>query len=157
MMNILPRNPADREAKSPCDKNIRYPVCVPRHDSPPNGTTFLTIEVYDKQKTALVEQKTTLVDHPSDLINTRRLSPCRKPIDLRPLAFLARRQSTVWSGHLDHPLAGGFLQRYLPLHLYRNLHLPATPSQASLTWSFIKRWPEMLSNLCRPKIGVTGI
>jgi hypothetical protein len=38
-MNILQRNPADREAKSPCDKNIRYPVCVPRHDSP-NGTTF---------------------------------------------------------------------------------------------------------------------
>jgi hypothetical protein len=25
MMNILPRNLADREAKSPCDKNIQYP------------------------------------------------------------------------------------------------------------------------------------
>jgi hypothetical protein len=74
MMNILPRNPADREAKSPCDKNIRYPVCVPRHDSP-NGTTFLTIVVYDKHKTALV------VDDPSNLINTRRLSPGRKPLD----------------------------------------------------------------------------
>jgi hypothetical protein len=33
-MNILPRNPADREAKSPSDKNIRYPACVPGHDSP---------------------------------------------------------------------------------------------------------------------------
>jgi hypothetical protein len=63
MMNILPRNPADREAKSPCDKNIPYPVYVPRQDSP-NGTTFFTIVVYDKQKTALV-------DDPSDLINTR--------------------------------------------------------------------------------------
>jgi hypothetical protein len=64
MMNILPRNPADREAKSPCDKNIRYPVCVPGHDSP-NGTTFLTIVVYDKQKTALVDDSvtwSTLVD-----------------------------------------------------------------------------------------------
>jgi hypothetical protein len=69
MMNILPRNPDDREAKSPCDKNIRYPVCIP-----PNGTTFLTliIVVYDKQKTALV-------DDPSDLINTRRLSPAESP------------------------------------------------------------------------------
>jgi hypothetical protein len=66
MMNILPRSPADREAKSPCDKNIRYPVSVPVHDSP-NGTSFLTIVVYDKQKTALV-------DNPSDLINTRRFS-----------------------------------------------------------------------------------
>jgi hypothetical protein len=46
-MNILPRNPADREVKSPCDKNIRYPVYVPGHDSP-NGTTFLTIVVYNK-------------------------------------------------------------------------------------------------------------
>jgi hypothetical protein len=45
-------------------------VCVPAHDSP-NGTTFLTIVVYDKQKT-------TLVDDPSDLINTNRLSPGRK-------------------------------------------------------------------------------
>jgi hypothetical protein len=63
-MNILPKNLADHEAKSPCDKNIWYPVCVPGHDSP-NGTTFLTIVVYDKQKTALV-------DDPSDLINTRR-------------------------------------------------------------------------------------
>jgi hypothetical protein len=62
-MNILQRNPADREAKSPCDKNIRYPVCVPGHDSL-NGTNILTIVVYDKQKTALV-------DDPSDL-NTRR-------------------------------------------------------------------------------------
>jgi hypothetical protein len=62
MMNILPRNPADREAKLSCDKNIRYPVRVPGHDSP-NGTTFLTIVVYDKQKTALA-------DDPSDLINT---------------------------------------------------------------------------------------
>jgi hypothetical protein len=79
MMNILQRNPADREAKSPFDKNIRYPVCVPGHDSP-NGTTFLTIvvHVYDKQKT-------TLVDDPSDLINTRRLSPGRKSLDLRSL------------------------------------------------------------------------
>jgi hypothetical protein len=51
MMNILPRNPADREEKSPCDKNIRYPVYVPGHDWQ-NGTTFLTIVVYDKQKTA---------------------------------------------------------------------------------------------------------
>jgi hypothetical protein len=59
MMNILPRNPADCEAKSPCDNNIRYPVCVPGLDSP-NGTTFLTIVVNDKQKTALV-------DDPSDL------------------------------------------------------------------------------------------
>jgi hypothetical protein len=59
-MTILPRNPADREANSPCDKTIRYPVCVPGHDSP-NGTTFWTIVVYDKQKTALV-------DDPSDLI-----------------------------------------------------------------------------------------
>jgi hypothetical protein len=75
-MNILPINPADREAKSPCDKNIRYPVCVPGHDSP-NGTTFLTIiVVYDEQKSALV-------DDPSDLINTSRLSPGRKPLDLR--------------------------------------------------------------------------
>jgi hypothetical protein len=80
-MNILPRNLADREAKSPCDKNIRYPVCVPGHDSP-NGTTFLTIVVYDKEKTALV-------DDPSDLINTRRLSPGRKPLDLRCQGFLA--------------------------------------------------------------------
>jgi hypothetical protein len=61
IMNILPRNR---------DKNIRYPVCVPGHDSP-NGTTFLAIVVYDKQKTALV-------DDLSDLINTRRLSPSRK-------------------------------------------------------------------------------
>jgi hypothetical protein len=73
MMNILSRNPADREAKSPCDKNIDI-LCVPGHDSP-NGTTFWTIVVYDKQKTALV-------DDPSDLINTL----------------------LVWSGHLDHPL-----------------------------------------------------
>jgi hypothetical protein len=86
MMNILPRNPADREAKSPdreakspCDKNIRYPVCVPGHDSP-NGITFLTIVVYDKQKTALVND-------PSDLINTHRLSQGRKPLDLRLGAF----------------------------------------------------------------------
>jgi hypothetical protein len=28
-------------------------MCVPGHDSP-NGTTFFTIVVYDKQKTALV-------------------------------------------------------------------------------------------------------
>jgi hypothetical protein len=74
MMNILPRNPVDREVKSPCDKNIRYPVCVPGHDSP-NGTTFLTILVYDKQKTALV-------DDPSDLISTL----------------------LVWLGHLDQSL-----------------------------------------------------
>jgi hypothetical protein len=54
MMNILPRNPADSEAKSPCDKNIRYSVCAPGHDSP-NGTTFfiIVVPVYDKQKTAL--------------------------------------------------------------------------------------------------------
>jgi hypothetical protein len=60
MMNILAllRNPADSEAKSP------YDMCVPGHDSS-NGTTFLTIVVYDKQKTAIV-------DDPSDLINTRR-------------------------------------------------------------------------------------
>jgi hypothetical protein len=57
MMNILPRNPADREAKAPCDKNIRYPMCAPGHDSP-NGTTFWTIAVYDKQKTALVDGPT---------------------------------------------------------------------------------------------------
>jgi hypothetical protein len=43
-MNILPRNPADHEAKLPCDKNIRYHMCVPGHDSP-NGTTFFTIVV----------------------------------------------------------------------------------------------------------------
>jgi hypothetical protein len=49
--------------------SVRYPVCVPGHDSL-NGTTFLTIVVHDKQKTALV-------DHPSDLINTCRLSPGR--------------------------------------------------------------------------------
>jgi hypothetical protein len=75
MMNILPRNPAVREAKSPCEKNIRYPVCVPGHDSP-NGTTFLAIVVCDKQKTARV-------DDPSDLINTRRLSPGQKAPRLR--------------------------------------------------------------------------
>jgi hypothetical protein len=89
MMNILPRNPADREAKSPCDKNIRYPVCVPGHDSL-NGTTFLQLchnVVYDKQKTALV-------DDPSNLINTRKLSPGQKPLDVRSLGFLAQRQST---------------------------------------------------------------
>jgi hypothetical protein len=85
-MNILPSNPADREAKSPCDKNIRYPVCVPGHDSP-NGT-FLTIVVYDKQKT-------TLVDVPSDLINTRRLPPGRKP---RLRAFWPRDTWIIHSG-----------------------------------------------------------
>jgi hypothetical protein len=60
MRNILSRNPANREAKSPCDKNIRYPVGVPGHDSP-NGTTFLTIVVYDKQKTALVDDQSDLI------------------------------------------------------------------------------------------------
>jgi hypothetical protein len=54
---ILPRNRADREAKLPCDD-------------------FLTIVVYDKQKTALVDETwSTLVD-------------CLR----------------LWSGHLDHPL-----------------------------------------------------
>jgi hypothetical protein len=79
MMNILPRNPADREVKSPCYKNIRYPVCVPGHDSP-NGTTFLTVVVYDKQKTALV-------DDPSILINTRSLSPKKSHSDMTTAAF----------------------------------------------------------------------
>jgi hypothetical protein len=55
MMTILPRNTADREVKSQCDNNIRYPVCVPGHDSA-NGTKFLIIVVYDKQKTALVDE-----------------------------------------------------------------------------------------------------
>jgi hypothetical protein len=56
-------NWSNREAKSPCDKNIRYPVCVPGHDLP-NGTTFLTIKkivVYDKQKTALVDDRSDLI------------------------------------------------------------------------------------------------
>jgi hypothetical protein len=102
MMNIiLPRNPADREAKSPCDKNIQYPVCVPGHDSP-NGTTFWTIVVYDKQKT-------DLVDDPSDLINTRRLSPGRKPLDLRSRGFLARIYSCDQVTWIIH--SGGFLIR----------------------------------------------
>jgi hypothetical protein len=93
-MNILPRNPADREAKSPCDKNIRYPVCGPGHDSP-NGTTFLTIVVYDKQnRPSWMTQVTctTLV----------RWSPGRKPLDLRSLG-LPGDNLLVWSGHLDHP------------------------------------------------------
>jgi hypothetical protein len=71
MMNILPRNPADREAKSPCDKYIRYPVCVPMI----HRMGLLTTVVYDKQKTVLV-------DDPVHLINTRRLYPGRKPLDL---------------------------------------------------------------------------
>jgi hypothetical protein len=89
MMNILLRNPADCKAKLPCDNNILYPMCVPGHDSP-NGTTFLTIVAYDKQKTALV-------DDSSDLINTRRLSSGRKPLDCglwHCLGFLPWRQST---------------------------------------------------------------
>jgi hypothetical protein len=81
MMNLLLRNPANRKAKSPCHKNIRYPVCVPGHDSP-NGNTFLTIVLYDKQKT-------TLVDDPSDLINTRRLIQAESPSTV-----LVQRQST---------------------------------------------------------------
>jgi hypothetical protein len=56
---------------------------------------FLTIVVYDKQKTALV-------DDPSDLINTVRLSPGRKPLNL--WAFWPWDNLLVWSGHLDHPL-----------------------------------------------------
>jgi hypothetical protein len=48
----------------PCDKNIQYPVCVPGHDSP-NGTTFLTIVVYDKQKTALVDDPSLRAESPS--------------------------------------------------------------------------------------------
>jgi hypothetical protein len=42
-MNIQPINPAHREEKSLCDKNIRYPVYFPGYDSP-NGTTFFTNE-----------------------------------------------------------------------------------------------------------------
>jgi hypothetical protein len=84
-MNILPRNPADRKAKSPCDKNIRYLVCVPGHDSP-NETPFLTIVVYDKQKTARV-------DDPSDLINTRRLSG---PKAARPVVSGLSGQETIY-------------------------------------------------------------
>jgi hypothetical protein len=92
-MNILPINPADPEAKSPCDENIRYPMCVPGHDSP-NGTTFLTIVVYDEQETALV-------DDPSDLINTRRLSPGHESpsgLDLRSRSFLSIYRKTLWAG-----------------------------------------------------------
>jgi hypothetical protein len=100
MMNRLPRNPADREAKSPCDKNIRYPVCVPGHDSL-NGTTFLTIVVYDKQKTALV-------DDPSDLINTRRLSPGWKPLDLQSWGRQYSCDQVTWIIH-----SGGFLILYV--------------------------------------------
>jgi hypothetical protein len=87
-MNILPRNQAEREAKSPCDKNIRYPVCVSGHDSP-NATTFVTIVIYDKQKTALV-------DDPSDLINTRRLFPGRKPLG-RPAVSGLSGPETIYS------------------------------------------------------------
>jgi hypothetical protein len=60
MMNILPRNPADREAKSSCDKNIRYIPCVFQDMIHRVGKIIV---VYDKQKTALV-------DDPSDLINS---------------------------------------------------------------------------------------
>jgi hypothetical protein len=59
MMNILPRNPADREAKSPCDKNI---PCV-FQDVIHRIGKISVIVVYDKEKTALVYD-------PSDLINT---------------------------------------------------------------------------------------
>jgi hypothetical protein len=75
MMNILPRNPVDHKAKSPCDKNIRYPVCVPGHDSP-NGTTFLTIVVYDKQKTALVDDPSDMIKWPSDLSGQETIYSC---------------------------------------------------------------------------------
>jgi hypothetical protein len=98
MMNILPRNPADREAKSPCDKNIRYPECVPGHDSP-NGNTFLTIVVYmigyiiNRKPPSWMTQVTwsTLVD-------------CLRA-DLRARGgFWPGDNLLVWSGHLDHPL-----------------------------------------------------
>jgi hypothetical protein len=57
-------------------------VCVPGHYSP-NWTTFLTIVVYDKQKTALVDDL---------LVTWSTLIDCLR-------GFLL-----VWSGHLDHPL-----------------------------------------------------
>jgi hypothetical protein len=68
MMNILPRNPADHVIYRHVIKISDISVCVPVDDSS-NGTTFLTIVVYDKQKTAIV-------DDPSDMINTR--SPGRR-------------------------------------------------------------------------------
>jgi hypothetical protein len=99
-MNILPRNPADREAKSPCDKNIRYTVSCDvcsRTWFTKWDYYFLTIVVYDKQKT-------TLVDDPIDLINTRRLSPVS---GLSGPETIYSCDQVTWikysvSGHLDH-------------------------------------------------------
>jgi hypothetical protein len=121
-MNILPRNPADHEAKSPRDKNIRFPVCVPAHDSL-NGTTgtFLTIVVYDKHKT-------TLVDDPSDLINTRR-STCV----IRSLGSSTRAvfllYCTVWFMHPKKRTHGIICKEY------RNLPIPQVSNlQFVLKW-----------------------
>jgi hypothetical protein len=108
MMNILPWNPADREAKSPCDKNIRYPVCVPGHDSP-NGTTFLAIvvNVYDKQKTSgLVDDQVTW----STLVDSGFWPGDTEPGD----------NLLVWSGHLDHPRDRRFSYNTTIMHQAQN-------------------------------------
>jgi hypothetical protein len=79
------RNQADREAKSPCDKNIRYPVCIPGHDSP-NGTTFFTIVVYDINRKPpswmTLVTWSTLVDY----------LQAESPLTCSLWGFLARRQ-----------------------------------------------------------------
>jgi hypothetical protein len=79
MMNILPRNPADREAKSPCDKNIRYPVCV---------TWFTEWDYFFWQLWYMINRKP-----PSWMIQVTwsTLVDC-----LRAGLFLARSQSTYF-------------------------------------------------------------
>jgi hypothetical protein len=78
MMNIQPKNPADRQAKSPCDKNIRYPVCV--------KTWFTEWDYFfDNCGTLyMISSKTALVDDP---VTWSTLVDC-----LRAESFLARRQ-----------------------------------------------------------------
>jgi hypothetical protein len=132
MMNILPRNPADREAKSPCDKNIRYPVCVPGHDSA-IGTTFWQLwYMLNRKPASWMIQVTwsTLVDW----LRAESLSTC---------GLGAFWQSTRVIRSWDHPL-GRFSYCIACRKCYISLFV-LWNSVLSIKWDILLTWLRILS------------